>query len=264
MALARRAGGAISRRGIFKMSELVRYAKHGPVARITFDDGKVNVMSIAMLRGIAAALDEAENDGAIVVLAGRTGIFTAGFDLKVFAAGDAQAVLEMMRAGAELAYRVLTFPTPIVVACTGHAYPMGAFLLLGADIRIGADGPFRMGLNEVAINIVPPNFGVELARQRLVPAYFQRTTLLGEMFAPQDAVVAGFLDRVVAPEQLLDVANEAAEALTRIDLPSHATTKRRARGPAIAAVRAAIDAEIRLETYAGRGVSRVLLPGAAA
>jgi enoyl-CoA hydratase len=245
------------------MSDLVTYERHGPIARVTFDDGKVNVMSAAMLGAIAGALDRAEADGAIVILAGRPGIFTAGFDLKSFATGTPEAILAMMTAGAELAYRVLTFPTPIVAACTGHAYPMGAFLLLGADIRLGAEGPYRIGLNEVAINIAVPSFGLELARQRLAPAYFQRTALTGEMFGPREAMTAGFLDRVEAPGRLLAAADEVAEALTKIDLASHKLTKQRARGPAMAAVRAAIDAEITLAAYQRRGASRVLLPGAA-
>jgi enoyl-CoA hydratase len=224
----------------------------------------VNVMSAAMLKAIHGALDRAEQDGAIVILSGRAGIFTAGFDLKVFATGDAKAIYDMMKSGAELALRVLAFPTPIVAACTGHAYPMGAFLLLAADLRIGADGDnFRIGLNEVTINIAVPSFGLELARQRLAPAYFQRTALTGEMFAPRDAVTAGFLDRLAPAADLQGTAREVAQALTRVDLASHVTTKARARGPAIGAVRAAIDAEITLAAYEGRGARRVVLPGAA-
>jgi enoyl-CoA hydratase len=69
------------------------------------------------------------------------------------------------------------------------------------------------------------------------------------MFAPQDAVTAGFLDRLVAAEALQSEARAIAEALTQIDLPSHANTKARLRKAAIQTVREAIDAEITLETY---------------
>jgi enoyl-CoA hydratase len=140
---------------------------------------------------------------------------------------------------------------------------MGAFLLMASDIRVGADGPYRLGLNEVTINIPVPSFGLELARQRLVPSFFQRTALTGEMFSPKDAVAAGLLDRVVPGEALSKTANEIAVTLTKIDLASHTTTKERVRRPAIAAVRAAIDAEITPAAYAARGPRRVLLPGTA-
>ncbi|HWA62149.1 MAG TPA: crotonase/enoyl-CoA hydratase family protein [Caulobacteraceae bacterium] len=245
------------------MTDTVTYARDGRLARVTIDDGKANVMSTQTLTALAKAFDRAEADGAIVVLAGRPGMFSAGFDLKVFAGGDAEVIFAMMQAGAALAHRVLSFPLPVVAACTGHAFPMGAFLLLGADVRIGAEGPYRIGLNEVAINIAVPSFGIELARQRLHPAWFQRTVLTGEMFSPADAVQAGFLDRVVPAADLPAAVKSATDDLQKIDLASHAITKRRARGPAIAAVRAAIDAEIRLEAYQARGPSRVVLPGAA-
>jgi enoyl-CoA hydratase/carnithine racemase len=231
------------------MTELVRYEATDSIATLTMDDGRVNVMSPAMLRALHHAFDRAERDRSIVVLTGREKIFSAGFDLKVFAEGGAREIYDMMKLGAELALRVLSFPTPVVAACTGHALPMGAFLMLASDVRVGADGPFRIGLNEVAIGLTVPSFALELARQRLIPAYFNRTAMTGELFAPREAVVAGFLDRVVAPEELHDTARAIAAGLTKIDLAAHAATKARARGAAIKAVRAAIDAEIVLEIY---------------
>jgi len=238
------------------MNEIVSYDGAGPIARVTMDDGRVNVMSPAMLTALHAAFDRAEREKAIVILSGREKIFSAGFDLKVFARGDAREVYDMMSLGAELALRILSFPTPVVAACTGHALPMGAFLLLASDVRVGADGPFKLGLNEVAIGLTVPSFALELARQRLIPAYFNRTAMTGELFAPAEAMLAGFLDRVVAAEDLQAAADAIATALTKIDLAAHAATKARARGAAITAVRAAIDAEITLEDYRKRAAQR--------
>ena len=234
------------------MTGPVHYEKDGAVARITIDDGKANVMSAAMLRALHGALDRAEQDGAIVLLQGRPGIFSAGFDLGVFARGGAHEVYDMLRQGAELAHRLLGFPLPVVGACTGHAYPMGAFLLLAVDVRIGVDGPFRIGLNEVAIGISVPAFGIEMARQRVQPAWLNRTALTGEMFAPADAATAGFLDRTVAVHELDAAVEEVLVGLRKIDLAGHAATKARLRKEALAAVRAAIEAEITPEAYRAR------------
>ena len=230
---------------------LVNYEKTDGVARISMDDGKVNVMSTSMLNELMLAFERAEQAAATVILtSGRQGIFSAGFDTKILARKNPQEVYQMVKLGAELAARVLAFPHPVVVACPGHAFPMGAFLLLASDIRIGADGPFRIGLNEVAIGIPVPTFALELARHRLLPAYLQRTALTGEMFGPAEAVTAGFLDRVVPADSLQDSADAAAATLLgKIDLASHATTKARLRGAALRAVRAAIDSEISLENY---------------
>jgi enoyl-CoA hydratase len=125
-------------------------------------------------------------------------------------------------------------------------------LLLAADIRLGSDGPYKIGLNEVAIGIAVPTFGLELARNRLLPSYLQRTALTGEMFSPSEAATAGFLDRVVATESLQETANATAKTLANIDLPSHASTKARLRKATIGMVRAAIDSEITLDIYRQR------------
>jgi enoyl-CoA hydratase len=131
----------------------------------------------------------------------------------------------------------------VVTACNGHAYPMGAFLMLSADRRIGATGDFRIGMNEVVIGLTLPLFAVEVARQRLAPAYFQRT-VVGNLFGPREAVTAGYLDEVVEPGALAARSREVALGLTSIDLPSHAASKQRVRASALSALRRAIDEEL--------------------
>ncbi|MEY9107959.1 enoyl-CoA hydratase [Bradyrhizobium yuanmingense] len=246
------------------MPERVTYELNDGVARIGLDDGKVNVMSAAMLGEIGAAFDRAQTEAEIVVLrSGRPGIFSAGFDLKVFASGDAAKSLEMVRAGAELALRLMSFPHPTIGVMEGHAYPMGTFLLLACDVRLGARGPHRMGLNEVAIGIAPPSFAIELARSRLHPAWLSRTVTLGEMYEPGEAQTAGFLDRVVTPEMVDATIETIITGLRAIHKPSHATAKRRLRRGAMDAMRAAIDRELTMAAYeaSNRARSAVALPG---
>ena len=224
------------------MGKLVSYEHSEGISTITMDDGKVNAMSVTMMREINAALDQAEEDGSVVILTGREGIFSAGFDLAVFKQGM-EPLREMLRAGARLAERLLSFPFPVVAACNGHGIAMGSFLLMSTDVRIGVDGPFRIGMNEVAIGMTLPYFAVEIARQRLTPAHFNRGAILAEMYSPKEAVDPGFLDRVVAADQLLVTARETAAALSKLDMPAHATTKLRVRGTALEALRQAISSE---------------------
>ncbi len=120
---------------------------------IVMNDGKANVMSVAMLNALLAAFDEAERDKAVTVLSARGKHFSGGFDLNVFAKGGADEQYAMVKAGAELALRILSFPFPVVAACQGNAYPMGAFLIMSSDHRIAAEGDYRIGMNEVAIGI---------------------------------------------------------------------------------------------------------------
>ena len=225
------------------MNDFVTYTLEDGIATLMMDDGRVNAMSIPMLETLHAAFDRAERDGAVVVLKGREGMFSAGFDLKVFPQGP-EATLKMLGLGATLCERILSFPFPVVTGCTGHAYPAGAFLMLSADRRIGAEGPFRIGMNETAIGLTLPDFAVEVARYRLTPAYFQRTTT-GDLYGPEEAVTAGFLDEIVPAEALDERCRQVAEGLTRIDFEAHRGTKEKVRSQCLSALRATIATDFR-------------------
>jgi enoyl-CoA hydratase/carnithine racemase len=231
------------------MTELVSYQLHDSIATVTLDDGKVNALSHQMLRDIDGALDRALADGAIVLLAGRPGVFSAGFDLRVLRAGGEDGPT-MVRAGFQLAMRVLSFPKPVVIACTGHAIAMGAFLLLSGDYRVGAAGPYKITANEVAIGLTMPRPAVEICRQRLAPAHFSRAVVNAEVYPPDAAVGAGFLDRVVDGAQLAGAAREVARHLRTLDMDAHAATKLRAREEALAAIQAGIDLDYAAYTTA--------------
>jgi enoyl-CoA hydratase len=224
------------------MDRLVTYRLVDSVATVAMDDGKVNVLSLAMLTQLDAALDRAADDAAVVVLSGRERVLSAGFDLAPLRAGGSEG-LTMLRSGFELAHRLLSFPTPVVIACTGHAIAMGVFLLLSGDYRIGASGPYKITANEVAIGMTLPHAAIEICRQRLAPAHFNRAVVLAEVYSPDNAIEAGFVDRVVTPDAVHDTAREVATELAKLDMAAHAATKQRARGPALQAIRAAIETE---------------------
>lgn len=228
------------------MSDPVGYELEDRVASIAIDDGKVNALSIPTLEAIHAALDRAEADEAVVVLTGREKYLSAGFDLKVFQE-EPERIVEMLTMGARLCERVLAFPTPVVVACSGHAIAAGSFLPLAADVRIGVDGPFKLGLNEVQIGLTVPLFVVELARQRLAPVHFNRALITAAMYDPHEAVAAGFLDQVVSAKELRGTSLDIARQLATLDPVAHRATKERVRAGALAAVRAAIDTELQAQ-----------------
>jgi enoyl-CoA hydratase len=221
---------------------LVAYKLEDSIATITMDDGKVNALSLQMLTELNVALDRAAADQALVVLSGRDGVFSGGFDLGVIRAGGSEAIA-MVRAGFELAERALSFPMPIVIACTGHAVAMGAFLLLSGDYRVGVLGPYKFTANEVAIGLTMPLAAIEILRQRLAPAQFNRAAMLAEPFSPQAALEAGFLDQLVEPMEVQSTARAVAVSLSSLDMPAHFATKLRVRAHTLDALRAGIDAD---------------------
>jgi enoyl-CoA hydratase len=209
------------------------------LAVVRMDDGKANAISFAMLDALGAALDAAEKEARGVVLLGRPGRFSGGFDLAVMNGGG-EAVVRLVSAGGRLALRLYELPLPVVIGCTGHALAMGAVLLCAADLRIGAAGSSKIGLNEVAIGLALPVFASELARERLSKRHLQRATALAEIYDPAGAVDAGFLDRAVPPEQVEAAALEAAASLAALPAQAHALTKRALRQAALATVRASL------------------------
>lgn len=214
----------------------------GAVAIITLDDGKANALSPAMQAEINGALDKAEAGDLAVLLRGRDGVWCGGFDLKLITGGSEPAeAVKMLNGGYALAYRLMTFPRPTVIECTGHAVAMGLFLLLSADYRIGPQAPIKLVANEVAIGLTMPKTAVEIMKQRLNPSYMLRATLLAEPFAIDEAVAAGLLDKVVAPEELHDTALATAEAFAALHAGAHLGSKKRVREETWAAMQATMQ-----------------------
>ncbi|MBX9409961.1 crotonase/enoyl-CoA hydratase family protein [Pseudomonas baetica] len=210
------------------MSELISYHLEDGIATLTLSNGKVNAISPDVIAAFNAALDQAVTDRAIVIITGQPGILSGGYDLKVMTAGPKEAV-SLVTAGSTLARRLLSHPFPVIVACPGHAVAKGAFILLSADYRIGVDGPFSIGLNEVQIGMTMHHAGIELARDRLRRSAFHRSVINGEMFDPKSAVDAGFLDKVVCAEELQGAALAAARQLKKINMTAHKNTKLKVR-----------------------------------
>jgi enoyl-CoA hydratase len=215
------------------------------VATVRLDDGKANALSHSVLAGLEAALDEVErSDARAVVLVGREGRFSAGFDLSVMTSGPENA-RDLLGRGAELGLRFYEFPLPVVFGVTGHALAMGGILLCCADVRIGASGRFKLGLPEVRIGMPVPAFAVELCRDRLSPRWYTRSIQLAESLSPDQALDAGFLDEVVEPEQVGPRAHEIAhEFAGAIHQGPFRATRRTVRGALAAELRSALQEDL--------------------
>lgn len=222
----------------------VSYELRGKVAAIAFDDGKANVYTPGVLDDLSAAFARAAEDPEVtaVLLSGRPGRFSAGFDLSTMTSSP-EAMRALVSQGGRFVGQVLLHPTPVVAACTGHALAAGALVLLAADYRVGAAGQFQIGLNEVAIGMPLPVWGVELARYRMPPSQFDRI-VIGEVGDPQTAIAAGFLDQVVDPEAVLVTAEEISARLSERRRGAVAGTKSRARSELVRRMLDGIDEDL--------------------
>ncbi len=217
----------------------------GDVALVRVDDGKVNVLTHEVIAALHESLDRAEQEAKAVVLIGRPGKFTAGFDLKVMQSGPEEAS-NLFRAGMDLFVRLYEFPIPVVAACTGHAFAAGAIWLMCCDVRIGADTPTKIGLNETAIGMVLPASVIKLARDRLSPRHVHSSVLLARLYSPSEAAEVGYLDWVVPADELEEAAmSEAAGLAEGLALKAFAGTRRLIRGTVAESVREMLDYDTR-------------------
>ena len=211
------------------------------VATLLIDDGKANVVSSAFSVAVNAALDRAQSDRAgAVVLKGREGMFSAGFDLAEFKKGAEAGRLMAVR-GIELAIRLYGFPLPVIAACTGHGVAMGAFLLL-CDTRVGVRGDYRISLPETAIRMDIPTILMALAQSRLSSRFLTRAAVQAEVFNPDLAVEAGFLDEVVEPAELDTRVAEVAAGLAQLPQKNYANNKLFARQDTLETMRSELAA----------------------
>lgn len=215
------------------MTDLVSYQLSDGIATIVISNGKANALSHEVLKELNQALDRAEQDKAVVILTGQPGIFSGGYDLKEMQKGPKEAAA-LVSTGSKMTRRLAAFPLPVIGACSGHAIAKGAFILLSVDHRIGVEGSFKLGLNEVAIGMTMHHAGIEIARHRLAPAHFYRSVINAEIYSPEGAVEAGFLDEVVAPEQLMARANELAQQFQKLNMRAHQQTKLKAKAEYLA------------------------------
>ena len=226
------------------MNEFVQYKSEENYTVITIVNGKANAISHEVIEGINISLDKAEQENKVVILTGQEGIFSAGFDLKVMTKSPDSAK-ELVTKGSKLSLRMLSFPQPIIVACSGHAIAKGAFLLLSSDYRIGVEGDFKIGLNEVMIGMTMHNAGITIAKARLSEMYLNRSVNNAEIYSPKDAIKAGFLDVIVPENHLLPTAIKAAEMFSKLNKKAHAATKLKVRKQHLQDLENAIELDLK-------------------
>jgi len=195
------------------------------ISIITLDDGKANVFSEEMTQAINDCLDKVPSDSGSLIITGRPGMFSAGFDLKVIASGDVPKIKKMSLSGFKLLSRIFSFPRPVVAACSGHGIALGTFLLCCCDYRIGIKGEFLLGANEMKTNMVIPTPILELIKFRISPSHKYRSILGAEMYQLDKAIDAGLMDQVEEAETLMDAAIEKAKDLATMGHPSYTLTK---------------------------------------
>jgi len=205
--------------------QIATLTTEGDVSIITLNDGKANVFSPEMSSTVSNLLDQVPGDKGSLVITGRPGIFSAGFDLKIISSEDADAVAAMVKAGFTLLARIYNFPRPVIAACSGHGVALGAFLLCCADYRLGAKGQFIVQANETRNNMSIPTPILEISKSRISKTHWYRAILNAEAYPVEKAIEPGYLDEVTEPDNLMIRAMEVANDLATLGHPHYKLTK---------------------------------------
>ena len=212
------------------------------IALVRMDDGKANAINFEMLEALNTALDKAEADAKAIVLAGRDGRFSGGFDLNAFATLGAEGTYKLLDGGAELLLRLYGGKLPVVAACTGHAIAMGVFILNACDTRVGTAGEYKIGANEAVTGMNLPIFAMELSRDRINANHLTRATIQGFIYDPAGAVEAGYLDMIAEAAKVEATAMAVAAQLAALPAGSYAWNKNAMRKATLDRIRASIGA----------------------
>lgn len=210
------------------------------IALITMDDGKANAVSNTMLEALEHALNEAEQKAEAVVLAGRPGLFCAGFDLKIMKGGSDEDRAALGDRGGWIVHRLYSFPKPTIAAATGHGIALGALFLLGCDVRVGALGNYHFGLNETAINLPLPIFGLELAEARLARDRMVEAVLQARLYQAEEAVTVGYLDHAITPDKVIAESTNIARELAAIPSEAYNENKQLMRRQTLSTIAASL------------------------
>ena len=181
----------------------------------------VNALNLELLRALRGAIDESVRDGARgIVLSGAQGLFSAGVDVPELLLRDRTGVLEYWREFFSLCGTLARAPIPLVAAITGHSPAGGAVLALFCDYRVMAEGPYRIGLNEVQVGLIVPE-AIQLALRRVVGTYrAERLLVSGSMIDSAQALACGFVDELTGVDQVTTRALHWLGEL--LALPPHA------------------------------------------
>ncbi|MER9873693.1 enoyl-CoA hydratase/isomerase family protein [Mesorhizobium sp. M0195] len=179
---------------------LVTFETDGAIGIVTLRrPEKFNALDIPMLRGLEAALDEAEaaQTVRVVLICGEGKGFCAGGDVEAWAemsAADFQ--VQWVRYGHRVFDRLARLRQPTIAVLAGHALGGGLELAATADFRV-AETQVKLGFPETSIGVVPGWSGTQRAVRRFGAQAVRRMALGGEVFLATEALALGIVDRVV-------------------------------------------------------------------
>lgn len=177
-------------------------------AILQLDRGSSNPINTEMLQELRSCFQDLAKNPEVhgVVLTGKERFFSAGLDVIELYNYDKDEILDLFEALFEGIKAMLSFPKPLVASITGHSPAGGCVLALCCDYRVMADGKYRIGLNEVPVGIVMPQFIYHLYENCLGSRQAMQFILEGKLLAVNEALEVGLIDESVHEDKVFETA----------------------------------------------------------
>ncbi len=193
---------------------------------LTLDRPPANAINAELMNDLGAALEAAREDDSVraVGLTGAGKFFSGGLDLRQTTnAADLGALL--LDSGRDAWMSLLTFPKPTVAMLSGHAIAGGIVTLLACDYRLGVEGDYKVGLNEVAIGASFPKIAFEIVRLRLTHQQASELLLGARTYPASEAVRLGVVDELLPADGFEETVMRRAAKLGSHPKGAYAHTK---------------------------------------
>lgn len=195
--------------------------QHGEIREIRLARSPANALNQPLVVQLAGRLRAAALEGSrAVVLSGSPGMFSGGLDVPLLITLDWNDLQRFMRSILALQHQLAIQPIPVVAAITGHCAAAAATMTMFCDYRFMVDGPYKIGLNEVAIGLCPGRIAYHAFRRLVGARHADQLVARGEFISPKDALHVGLVDRLTTQERVVPDAIDYARSF--LTLPPHA------------------------------------------
>jgi len=202
--------------------EQILYRVDDAILTITLNrPEKLNAFTARMMRELLDAFDRADADDAVrvVIVTGAGRAFCAGADLAsgggafdYTAGAKPQAIEEHRDGGGLVTLRIYDSKKPVIASINGPAVGVGITMTLPMDIRI-ASSAARMGFVFARRGIIPEACSSWFLPRVVGIGRAAEWVMTGRVFPAEEALAAGLVSRVVAPEALLETARGLAREI---------------------------------------------------
>jgi enoyl-CoA hydratase/carnithine racemase len=209
--------------------------EHGSVRELRMNRPPVNALSAGMIAALRSGVSEAIEAGVgAIVLSGQPGMFSAGLDVPSLIQFDRSGIRQAWGDFFALLEIITRSPIPVVAAITGHSPAGGAVMALFCDYRVMAEGPFKIGLNEVEVGITLPPLIQGALRRQVGPSHAERLGVAGMLISVEEAHRVNLVDEVTPLEDVVSAAVGRCQLLLALPPTAMAESRRGARADLVA------------------------------